>query len=260
MEPSTNKTVLTVEGLHVSYGSFQAVRNVSFDVKAGEIFGLLGPNGAGKTSTLSAVEGLLKPQSGTITVAGYNVKEKPLHARANLGVQLQSTNFQPELLIGEILQLYAGIHGVKLDKERIQQILVDIKLEDAAKKRFGQLSGGQQQRVSLVIAMIHDPKLVLLDEPTTGLDPQSRRQLWERMEGLRNSNHGILLTTHSMEEAEAVCDRIAIIDHGQVIAIDTPQVLIDKHRDDPEVISASRKGKITLEDVFIGLTGKAVRS
>jgi len=260
MEHSSNTVVLQVTGLHVNYGSFHAVDNVSFDVRAGEIFGLLGPNGAGKTSTLSAIEGLLQPQSGTITVAGYNIKEKPLHARANLGVQLQATNFQPELTVAEILQLYAGIHGVPLTKEKLQDILINIKLEDAAKKRFGQLSGGQQQRVSLIIAMIHNPQLVLLDEPTTGLDPQSRRQLWERMEGMRAGNHALLLTTHSMEEAEAVCDRIAIIDHGRIIAIDTPQVLIDKHRDDPEVVLVSRKGKITLEDVFIGLTGRAVRS
>ena len=135
--------VLQVEDLHVSYGNFTAVRNISFDVRAGEIFGLLGPNGAGKTSTLSAVEGLLQPQSGRVTVAGYDVKEKPLHARANLGVQLQATNFQPELTVAEILQLYAGIHGVPLTKEKLQQILASIKLEDAAKKRFGQLSGGQ---------------------------------------------------------------------------------------------------------------------
>jgi ABC-2 type transport system ATP-binding protein len=255
-----SNTVLVVEDLQVSYGSFQAVRNISFTVQAGEIFGLLGPNGAGKTSTLSAVEGLLQPQSGNITVAGYNLKTNALHARANLGVQLQATNFQPELTVTEILQLYAGIHGVAMTKEKLQDILINIKLEDAAKKRFGHLSGGQQQRVSLVIATIHNPQLVLLDEPTTGLDPQSRRQLWERMEAMRDNNHALLLTTHSMEEAEAVCDRIAIIDHGKIIAIDTPQILIDKHRDDPEVISASRKGKITLEDVFIGLTGRTVRS
>lgn len=260
MQIQTNQTVLVVEGLQVNYGPVQAVRNISFDVRSGEIFGLLGPNGAGKTSTLSAVEGLLQPQAGNITVAGHNLKNDPLYARANMGVQLQATNFQPELTVTEILQLYAGVYGVPMTREKLQQILIDIKLDDAAKKRFGQLSGGQQQRVSLVIATIHNPQLVLLDEPTTGLDPQSRRQLWERMEAMRNNNHALLLTTHSMEEAEAVCDRIAIIDHGQVIAVDTPQVLIDKHRNDPEVISASRKGKITLEDVFIGLTGRAVRS
>lgn len=251
--------ILTVDGLNVSYDNFQAVQNISFNVRRGEIFGLLGPNGAGKTSTLSAIEGLLKPDSGAVTVDGYNSIEKPLHARASLGVQLQSTSFQPELYVIEVLQLYAGVYGLSLSKDDILAILRDINLEDQAFKKFGQLSGGQQQRVSLVISTIHNPKLVLLDEPTTGLDPQSRRQLWERIEAIREKGHAVLLTTHSMEEAESVCDRIAIIDHGKIIAIDTPQAIIDKHRDDPEVISVSRRGKITLEDVFIALTGKAVR-
>ena len=260
MDQTNSELILQVDKLNVFYGNFQAVRNVSFNVQAGEIFGLLGPNGAGKTSTLSSVEGLLKPQSGTITVGGVNASENPLHAKANLGVQLQSTSFQPELSVGEIIQLFAGIYGVPMPKERLKEVLQDINLQESTDKRFGQLSGGQQQRVSLIISMIHNPKLVLLDEPTTGLDPQSRRQLWERMEAMREKGHGILLTTHSMEEAESVCDRIAIIDHGSVIAVNTPQALIEAHRDDPDVIKASRKGRITLEDVFIGLTGRAVRS
>ena len=260
MDILSGAPILSVADLNVSYGTFRAVQSVSFDVKPGEIFGLLGPNGAGKTSSLSAVEGLLKPQSGEIKVAGFSVREKPLYARANMGVQLQSTSFQPELNVSEIIKLYAGIHGIEVSSEKMRNILEDIKLGDASMKRFGQLSGGQQQRVSLVIAMIHDPQIVLLDEPTTGLDPQSRRQLWVRMEALRSKGHAILLTTHSMEEAESVCDRIAIIDHGKIIAIDTPDQMIAKHRDLPEVIKASRRGKITLEDVFIGLTGDAVRS
>jgi ABC-2 type transport system ATP-binding protein len=163
--------ILTVQGLNVSYGNFQAVKAVSFDVRKGEIFGLLGPNGAGKTSTLSAIEVLLKPQSGTIMVDGYNAQEKPLHARASLGVQLQTTSFQAELYVIEILQLYAGVYGLKLSKADLLAILRDINLEDQAQKRFGQLSGGQQQRVSLAIATIHNPRLLLLDEPTSGLDP-----------------------------------------------------------------------------------------
>ncbi|MEO6537475.1 MAG: ABC transporter ATP-binding protein [Ferruginibacter sp.] len=254
------ESLLQVDHLNIFYDSFQAVNNISFEVKAGEIFGLLGPNGAGKTSTLSAVEGLLTPGSGKITVAGFDVDKNTLHARANIGVQLQATSFQPELSVREIIKLYAGLYGIKMPKETLLTILSNIKLEDSASKRFGQLSGGQQQRVSLVIAMIHKPPLVLLDEPTTGLDPQSRRQLWERMENMRSNGHAILLTTHSMEEAEAVCDRIAIMDHGKIIAIDSPQLLIDKHSNDEAVITASRKGKVTLEDVFIGLTGSAIRS
>jgi ABC-2 type transport system ATP-binding protein len=251
---------LSVQNLKVNYGNFTAVQEVSFSVYSGEIFGLLGPNGAGKTSTLSAIEGLLKASEGRILIAGFDTKVKPLYAKANIGVQLQATSFQPELTVDEILQLYAGVYGVSLSKEGRARILYDIKLENAAGKRFGQLSGGQQQRVSLAIATLHQPQLVLLDEPTTGLDPQSRRQLWNRIEEMRSRNHAILLTTHSMEEAEAVCDRIAIIDHGRIIAIDAPEAIIEKHRNYPEVIRASRKGKITLEDVFIGLTGTAIRS
>lgn len=254
------KTIISVKDLKKNYGKFEAVKGISFDVYEGEIFGLLGPNGAGKTSTLSSIEGLLKPQSGEITVAGFNIRKQPLQAKANMGVQLQSTSFQPELTITEIIKLFAGIYGINLTSEKLNAILQDIKLENAASKKFGQLSGGQQQRVSLVISTIHDPILAMLDEPTTGLDPQSRRQLWERIEAIREKGHAVLLTTHSMEEAEAVCDRIAIIDHGKVIAINTPQTLIDENRNNPDVISVSRKGKITLEDVFIGLTGKTVRS
>ncbi len=252
--------ILQVEGLNVSYGSFQAVKNVAFDVRPGEIFGLLGPNGAGKTSTLSAIEGLLKPTSGIIRVNGYRADEHPLHVRASMGVQLQATSFQPELRVGEILQLFAGIYGVALSKDRVAEILEEIYLSDAAEKKFGELSGGQQQRVSLAIATIHNPRLVMLDEPTTGLDPQSRRQLWERLELIRAKGNGVLLTTHSMEEAEAVCDRVGIIDHGKVIVVDTPQALVDIHKNDTEVIAISRRGKVTLEDVFIALTGKAIRS
>jgi ABC-2 type transport system ATP-binding protein len=259
MSIEQDKYILSVDGLGVTYGDFVAVKDVGFNVLHGEIFGLLGPNGAGKTSTLSSIEGLIKYKSGTIIVDGQDVQQKPLHAKASMGVQLQSTSFQPELNVIQILQLFSGIYGVPKSKDEINQILKEISLEEHGKKKFGQLSGGQQQRVSLVISTIHNPKLVLLDEPTTGLDPQSRRQLWERIEAFRANGHAVLLTTHSMEEAEAICDRIAIIDHGRVIAVDTPQALIDKHKDDPEVIAVSRRGKVTLEDVFIALTGKAVR-
>ena len=260
MTDQQGSRILNVDRLNVSYGSFHAVKDVSFHVLEGEIFGLLGPNGAGKTSTLSAVEGLLKQQSGTVTVAGYDTLKQPLHARAAMGVQLQATSFQPELTVTEILQLYAGIYGVPMSREDILIRLKEINLADAEGKRFGQLSGGQQQRVSLVISSIHNPHLVLLDEPTTGLDPQSRRQLWGRIEDIRAKGNGVLLTTHSMEEAESVCDRIGIIDHGRIIEIDTPQALIDKHLYDPEVINVSRRGRVTLEDVFIALTGSEIRS
>ncbi|HEX5430120.1 MAG TPA: ABC transporter ATP-binding protein [Patescibacteria group bacterium] len=259
MENTSSGPILKVENLNVYYGSQQAVSDVSFSIEHGEIFGLLGPNGAGKTSTLSSIEGLITPQSGSIYIAGYDIQTDPVRARANMGVQLQSTSFQSELNVLEILNLYAGLYGVPLTAEKIKSILQDIQLESDAKKHFGQLSGGQQQRVSLVIATIHNPTLALLDEPTVGLDPQSRRQLWGRIEVLRGSGKSVLLTTHSMEEAEAVCNRIAIIDHGKILATNTPAGLIDQHREDPRVIKVSRGGKITLEDVFIGLTGETVR-
>ena len=258
MDNQTN--ILEVNNLNVFYGKFQAVNNLSFSVARGEILGLLGPNGAGKTSTLSAVEGLIKQQSGTVTVAGYDTLKNPLQARAAMGVQLQNTSFQSELNVSNILKLYAGIYGVKLSNDKLKSLLEEINLADALKKKFGQLSGGQQQRVSLLITTIHNPKLILLDEPTSGLDSQSRRQLWTRIEAIRERGSSVLLTTHSMEEAESLCDRINIIDEGRIIAAGTPQSLIDKYRENPEVIGVSRRGKITLEDVFIGLTGPNVRA
>lgn len=260
MDDDQPAPILTVSHLNIFYGAFQAVRDVSFEVNREEIFGILGPNGAGKTSTLGAIEGLLRPGSGVITVAGYDIGKAPMEARAHMGVQLQATSFQPELTVSEILRLYAGLYGAPMDASSIRSGLTEIGLGHAAEKRFGQLSGGQQQRVSLMISTLHHPQLLLLDEPTTGLDPQSRRQLWERMEAIREKGNAVILTTHSMEEAEAVCDRVAIIDHGRVIAVDSPATLIERHRHDPDVIRASRKGKVTLEDVFIGLTGATVRA
>ncbi len=254
-----DKTVLNVEGLRVEYGDRVAVNNVTFSVQQGEIFGLLGPNGAGKTSTLSAIEGLLVPQAGTVHVAGFDINSDMLEARANLGVQLQSTSFQAELTVKEIIALYSGIYGLTLTDADIRVMLQNIKLEDDANKRASQLSGGQQQRLSLAVATLHNPPLVLLDEPTTGLDPQSRRALWERIDEMRESGRSVLITTHSMEEAHAICSRIAIIDHGQIIATGNPDALIAQYKDDPDVRAAMRLPQVTLEDVFIGLTGKALR-
>jgi ABC-2 type transport system ATP-binding protein len=252
--------ILKVSDLHITYGDITAVSGVSFSVHEGEIFGLLGPNGAGKTSTLSAIEGLLQPDSGKVEIVGFDIFTHPLHARANLGVQLQSTSFQQDLHIDEILELYAGLYGVPLNNPEADALLESMHLLDHKHKRASELSGGQQQRLSLAVASMHNPPLLLLDEPTTGLDPQSRRQLWERMEHMRDSGRSIVLTTHSMEEAQAVCDRIAIIDHGKIIATDNPQALIDTYKTDKDVLAASRRGVVTLEDVFIGLTGKHVRT
>jgi ABC-2 type transport system ATP-binding protein len=250
--------ILDIEDLTVAYGPKVAVSEVSFQIRRGEIFGLLGPNGAGKTSTLSAVEGLIKPRSGTIMLDGLDIRRQPLQAKSRMGVQLQATSFQAELTIKQIIRLYAGLYGVRLSDDEIDQRLQDVGLTAEADKPFKQLSGGQQQRLSLQIAVVHDPALLLLDEPTSGLDPQSRRQLWSRIEHLRQQGGSILLTTHSMEEAQAVCDRVAIIDNGKLLTAETPHDLIEKHKDDPRVRDVAH-GHVTLEDVFIGLTGSEIR-
>ncbi len=250
--------ILRVEDLLVAYGPQTAVDGVSFQIDRGEIFGLLGPNGAGKTSTLSAIEGLVKPKSGRLLVDGVDARHFPLETKARLGVQLQSSSFQAELNIEQIAKLYGGLYGVPLARQQIRASMRTIGLDQELGKRFKQLSGGQQQRLALYIATIHDPLLLLLDEPTAGLDPQSRRGLWGRIEQLRSEGSSILLTTHSMEEAQAVCDRVAIIDHGALLTVGTPSDLIAKHKDDPRVLRVAH-GPVTLEDVFIGLTGTEIR-
>jgi ABC-2 type transport system ATP-binding protein len=200
----------------------------------------------------------VNPAAGTVLVDGVNIQRDPLAAKARMGVQLQASSFQAELTIEEIVSLYAGLYGVRISKVDVADRIRDAGLGDELGKRYKSISGGQQQRLSLLIAVIHHPVLLLLDEPTSGLDPQSRRQLWDRIENLRTAGGSILLTTHSMEEAQAVCDRVAIIDHGSLLTVDTPAGLIAKHRDDPRVVKVAR-GDVTLEDVFIGLTGTEIR-
>jgi ABC-2 type transport system ATP-binding protein len=250
--------ILRVHDLTVAYGPKTAVDGISFEIRRGEIFGLLGPNGAGKTSTLSAIEGLVKPRSGTILLDGIDSRRHPNQARARMGVQPQATSFQAELKITQIVRLYAGLYGIELSEQQIVDRLRGVGLEGESNKPFKQLSGGQQQRLSLFIAVVHDPALLLLDEPTAGLDPQSRRQLWGRIENIRQEGGSILLTTHSMEEAQAVCDRVAIIDNGALLTVETPHDLIEKHKNDPRVREVAH-GEVTLEDVFIGLTGSEIR-
>jgi ABC-2 type transport system ATP-binding protein len=249
-------SVLKVRDLTVAYGATTAVKGISFQIERGEVFGLLGRNGAGKTSTLSAIEGVLGPRSGTVLIDGMDIREDPRRARQRMGVALQATSFQPELTAGQIVRLYAGLYGVRLTRDQARARLTDAGI-GAAASPAKQLSGGQQQRLALCVALLHDPSLLLLDEPTAGLDPQSRRQLWRRVEDVKLRGGSVLLTTHSMEEAQAVCDRIAIIDHGVLLATETPRALIDVHRDDQTVRAAAR-GDVTLEDVFIGLTGSAI--
>ncbi|MDQ4212821.1 ABC transporter ATP-binding protein [Microbacterium capsulatum] len=257
-EADESPAALSVHDLKVVYGSQVAVAGIALRIEHGEIFGLLGPNGAGKTSTLSAIEGLVAPRSGEIRINGVDARRDPVSAKAHMGVQLQSSSFQPELSIEQIARLFGGLYGVRLSRAQISAHLREIGLDQESGKRFKQLSGGQQQRLALYIATIHDPTLLLLDEPTAGLDPQSRRALWRRIEGLRRAGSSILLTTHSMEEAQAVCDRVAIIDHGAVLTVGTPADLIAMHREDPRVLEVSH-GDVTLEDVFIGLTGSDIR-
>jgi ABC-2 type transport system ATP-binding protein len=256
--PADTGVILEVRDLSVAYGAKKAVDGVRLEIARGEIFGLLGPNGAGKTSTLSAIEGLIKPKSGTVLLDGIDIRSHPAQAKAKMGVQLQATSFQAQLTIKQIVRLYAGLYGVALSDVEITESLQEIGLGGEASKPFKQLSGGQQQRLALYIAVVHEPVLLLLDEPTAGLDPQSRRQLWSRIEHLRQEGGSILLTTHSMEEAQAVCDRVAIIDHGTLLTNETPQDLIEKHKDDPRVRAVAH-GDVTLEDVFIGLTGSEIR-
>jgi ABC-2 type transport system ATP-binding protein len=246
--------VLEVRDLTVAYGSFTAVSGVTFGIEHGEVFGLLGRNGAGKTSTLSAIEGLLRPRSGAVLIDGIDVGAHTGRARERMGVAFQATSFQPELTAGQILRLYAGLYGIRLTGSQVTGRLADAGLEGAAGSPARQLSGGQQQRLALCVALINEPPLLLLDEPTSGLDPQSRRRLWRRIAELTG---GVLLTTHSMEEAQAVCDRVAIIDHGVLLATGTPRALIDRYRDD-DVVRDAAHGDVTLEDVFIGLTGSAI--
>ena len=246
---------LSVEGLEVRYGRTVAVRNVSFTVQRGEIFGLIGPNGAGKTSTLAVVEGLLAPSAGKVRVLGMDPRKDARRAKASIGVQLQSTAFQPDLVLTELVQLYAGLYGVRLGAPEARQRLDDAGLGEAARKRAQELSGGQRQRLSLLIASIHDPDLLLLDEPTTGLDPQSRRELWQRVEALRTEGRSVLLTTHSMEEAAALSNRIGILVRGALVALDTPETLVRQYAEDPRVRRVAR-GAVTLEDVFLALSGQ----
>lgn len=178
--PANLGRALEVRDLRVSYGPKVAVDGVSLEIDDGEIFGLLGPNGAGKTTTLSAIEGLLRPQSGSILLGGIDIQADPLRAEAHMGVQFQSTSFQPELTIRQLIKLYAALYGVPLSSFEVLENLKAVGLRDEASKRHGQLSGGQQQRVALLVATMHSPALVLLDEPTAGLDPQARRQLLSR--------------------------------------------------------------------------------
>ncbi len=224
-EQNTGATGLMVnaEGLTKRYGKQIAVNEVSFQVRRGEIFGLLGPNGAGKTTTLEMLEGIRRPDAGQATVAGLDVRRQRRAMQQRIGVQLQATTLFPELTARETITLFGALFPRAL---ATSDLLREVALEEKARSYPQDLSGGQGQRLALALALVNDPELVFLDEPTTGLDPQSRRMLWDTVLRLRERGKTIILTTHFMDEAQMLCDRIAIMDHGQIIAEDTPSGLI----------------------------------
>jgi ABC-2 type transport system ATP-binding protein len=219
------KTIISIQDLRVSYKEVKAVDGISLEIYEGECFGLLGPNGAGKTTTLSCLEGLKKPDSGTITVEGLDALKDSKQVKRMLGVQLQDTTLFPDLNTVELVELYASFYEVFLTKKQILEHLARFDLEEKAKAKAKELSGGQRQRLGLALSIAHDPRIVVLDEPTTGLDPQARRGIWDSIRQMQREGRTVILTTHYMEEAEVLCKRIGIIDHGKILALDTPHAL-----------------------------------
>ncbi len=217
--------IIKVENLSKSYGKLKAVDDVSFGVKKGEIFGILGPNGAGKTTTLEMIETIRPIDSGNASVSDIDVKKHPKKVKHIIGVQLQSTSLFDYLTVAETISLFASFYGRKVD---VKKILDEVVLQEKAKEYIPRLSGGQKQRVSIALALVNEPKVVFLDEPTTGLDPQARRHLWDVIRNLQKKGKSVVITTHYMEEAEVLCDRIAIMDHANIMEIDTPKKLINK--------------------------------
>jgi ABC-2 type transport system ATP-binding protein len=219
-------TIIEVDGLSKSYGDIKAVNNISFSVVEGEVFGMLGPNGAGKTTTMEIVEGLRESDSGSVQVLGLDIKQDSRQIKGRIGVQLQTTSLYPYLTVSEVLDLFGSFFPKALP---VDQLLGLVKLEDSRRKLCIHLSGGQQQRLSVALALVNDPEILFLDEPTAGLDPQARHSIWEVVEFARQRGKTVFLTTHYMEEAERLCDRVAIIDYGQIIATDRPEGLVSEN-------------------------------
>ena len=249
------ETIIEVEGLCKNYGSLQAVDGVSFSIKSGEVFGILGPNGAGKTTTVEILEGIRPPDSGHARINGLDISHNPRAVRSMIGIQLQSSSFFDRLSLSETLDVFGSFYHRRVDALALLRL---VELEDRAKSMFKDLSGGQKQRFSIATTLVNDPLILFLDEPTTGLDPQARRHLWDLVKRFKAEGRTVLLTTHYMEEAQELCDRVAIMEGGRIIAMDTPQALIDEllakgfHRDRAEQAA-------NLEDVFLDLTGHALR-
>ena len=248
-------TIISVQNLVKNYEHFEAVKNISFDVFEGEIFGLLGPNGAGKSSTLEIIETLRKKTSGKVIVGGYDLDESPNQIKKIIGVQLQASGFYPGLNLIQLIHLFAGLYNEKVDA---MALLEGVDLKEKASAEYKQLSGGQKQRFSVATTLINKPKIIFLDEPTTGLDAQARRNLWDLIKKINADGTTVIITTHYMDEAEYLCDRIAIIDAGKIVALDTPDNMVD----DLVASGFERKKQVksaNLEDVFIHLTGKSLR-
>jgi len=251
----TTSPALTVRGLKKSYGDVRAVDGLDLEVLPGQCFGLLGPNGAGKTTTIEICEGLLERDAGDLELLGMTWEKNAETLREKLGIQLQDTQLSEKLTVSETLQLFRSFY---LRGREVDDVISLVQLEEKSNARIGTLSGGQKQRLAIACALVGDPELLFLDEPTTGLDPQSRRQLWSLIEEFKGTGRTILLTTHYMDEAEKLCDRVAIVDHGHIIAEGSPHELIDSIG---STIPAPppRASSTTLEDVFVALTGRTLR-
>ena len=248
-------TIISVKDLVKNYGSFNAVKGISFDVYEGEIFGLLGPNGAGKSTTLEIMETLREKTSGQVTVCGMDLDKQPDGIKKVIGVQLQTSGYYPGLTLVELINLFGGLYNQDVDPMALLKI---VNLVDKAKNKYKEMSGGQKQRFSIATTLINKPKIIFLDEPTTGLDPQARRNLWDLIKNIRSQGTTVIITTHYMDEAEQLCDRIAIMDEGKIISLDSPDKMIDdlvsSGFERPKQVKAAN-----LEDVFIHLTGKEMR-
>lgn len=245
------KVIISVKDLVKNYGSFQAVKGIGFDVYEGEIFGLLGPNGAGKSTTLEIIETLRDKTSGKIEVDGFDLDAQPNEIKKIIGVQLQTSGFYPNLNLLQLINLFSGLYNRKVNALELLDV---VNLRDKAKSKVKELSGGQKQRFSIATTLINEPRIVFLDEPTTGLDPQARRNLWDLVRSIRERGTTVIITTHYMDEAEFLCDRVAIMDSGNIVAMESPDQLIDdlvaSGFERPKEVK-----KANLEDVFIRITG-----
>ena len=272
--------IISVKDLQKNYGDFEAVKGISFDVFEGEIFGLLGPNGAGKSTTLEIIETLREKTSGKVSVNGYDLDSDPGKIKKIIGVQLQTSGFYPGLKLTELIELFAGLYNTEADPHEMLRLVnltitkeeqlklkdpsipmdekKKIRERDKAGAKFKELSGGQKQRFSIATTLINKPKVIFLDEPTTGLDPQARRNLWELVRTIRDKGATVVITTHYMDEAEQLCDRVAVMESGKIIAMDTPDNLIDNLVAGGFVRTKEVK-KASLEDVFLSLTGQEWR-